>query len=252
MQVFDSDGVEIAFEVEGEGEPILLIHGFASNGRINWTATGWVKFLSERGRQVISIDNRGHGFSQKLYDPAAYPSTLMAEDARRLIEHLGYEAMDVMGYSMGARISAFLAIRHPERVRRVVLAGLAENMIRGLGGSEIIAEALEADSPAEVADEEARGFREFAARTGSDLKALAACMRAARQRISAADLAGIKAPVLVVAGGDDAIAGAVEPLVAAIPGARGVTLAGKDHMKAVGAPDYKRAVADFLELSFNI
>ena len=252
MQVFDSDGVEIAYAVEGEGEPILLIHGFASNGRINWTATGWVKFLSERGRQVISIDNRGHGFSQKLHDPAAYPATLMAEDARRLIEHLDYEAMDVMGYSMGARISAFLAMRHPKRVRRVVLAGLAENMIRGLGGAEIIAQALEADSPDDIADDGGRAFRLFAEQTNSDLKALAACMRAARQRISVQDLATIKAPVLVVAGGDDPIAGAVEPLVAAIPGARGVTLPGKDHMKAVGAPDYKRAVAEFLGLAADI
>ncbi len=251
MQVFDSDGVEIAYAVEGEGEPILLIHGFASNGRINWTATGWVKFLAERGRQVISIDNRGHGFSQKLHDPAAYPATEMAEDARRLIEHLGHEAMDVMGYSMGARITAFLAIRHPQRVRRVVLGGLAENMIRGLGGAEAIAQALEADNPDDIADAGVKGFRLFAEQTGSDLKALAACMRAARQRISVEDLATIKAPVLVVAGGDDAVAGAVEPLVAAIPGARGVTLPGKDHMKAVGAPGYKRAVADFLELSDN-
>lgn len=252
MQVFDSAGVEIAYAVEGEGEPILLIHGFASNARVNWTATGWVKFLSERGRQVISIDNRGHGFSQKLHDPEAYPATEMAEDARRLIEHLGHEEVDVMGYSMGARICAFLAMRHPKRVRRVVLAGLAENMIRGLDGAEIIAQALEADSPADIVDDGARAFRLFAEQTSSDLKALAACMRAARQRISAEDLATIKAPVLVVAGGDDAVAGAVEPLVAAIPGARGVTLDGKDHMKAVGAPDYKRAVADFLGLPSSI
>jgi pimeloyl-ACP methyl ester carboxylesterase len=248
MQTFDSAGVEIAYQVEGEGKPILLIHGFASNARVNWVATGWVKFLAERGRQVIAMDNRGHGFSEKLHDPAAYPATEMAEDARRLIEHLGFDRVDVMGYSMGARIAAFLAIRHPARVQRVVLAGLAENMIRGLGGSETIARALEAQSLADVDDPVTRPFRLFAEQTGSDLKALAACMRASRQRITAQDLSRIKVPVLVVAGGDDAIAGAVEPLVAAIAGARGVTLPGKDHMKAVGAPDYKRAVVEFLGL----
>ncbi len=248
MPSFNSAGVEIAYQVEGEGEPILLIHGFASNARVNWLATGWVNFLAERRRQVIAVDNRGHGHSGKPHDPAAYPATEMAEDARRLIEHLGYEAMDVMGYSMGARVSAFLAIRYPMRVRRVVLAGLAENMIRGLGGSETIAAALEADNIEAVRDAGARTFRKFAEQTGSDLKALAACMRASRQRISAEDLARITAPVLVVAGGDDTVAGAVEPLAAAIPGARGVTLPGKDHMKAVGDPAYKRAVAAFLGL----
>jgi pimeloyl-ACP methyl ester carboxylesterase len=247
VQCFDSAGVEIAYGVEGEGEPILLIHGFASNGRINWSATGWVRFLIERGRQVIAIDNRGHGFSQKLYDEAAYCASAMAGDARRLIEHLGHERMDVMGYSMGARICAVLAIRHPERVARVVLAGLAENMIRDLGRSEPIAAALEAVSVAEIADPGARAFRQFADLTGSDLKAMAACMRATLP-VAAGDLATIRAPVLVVAGGDDALAGPVEPLVAAIADARGVTLPGSDHMRAVGDPAYKRAVADFLGL----
>jgi len=240
MQSFNSDGHEIAYQVEGEGEPVLLIHGFASNVRVNWAATGWIGFLAERGRKVIAIDNRGHGTSAKPHDPAAYPATEMAEDARRLIEHLGYDAMDVMGYSMGARIAAFLAIRHPDRVRRVVLAGLAENMILGLGG------ALEAVSIEDVGDAGARAFRMFAEQTSSDLLALAACMRGARQRITREELAQIRAPVLVVAGGADTVAGAVEPLVAAIAGARGVTLPGKDHMKAVGDPGYKRAVAEFL------
>ena len=247
MQCFDSAGVEISYGVEGQGEPILLVHGFGSNGRINWSATGWVRFLIERGRQVIAIDNRGHGFSQKLYDEAAYATSTMAEDACRLIEHLGHERMDVMGYSMGARICAVLAIRHPERVRRVVLAGLAETMIRDRGNSEVIAAALEAADVAGIADPGARAFRQFADLTRSDLKALAPCMRASRS-VEAAELATIRAPVLVVAGENDALAGPVGPLVAAIPGARGVTLPGCDHMRAVGDPAYKRAVAEFLGL----
>jgi len=247
MQSFLSDGVEIAFEAEGMGEPILLIHGFASNIRVNWLSTGWIGFLTQRGRKVIAMDNRGHGLSAKPHDPARYAATEMAEDAYRLIVRLGHDAVDVMGYSMGARIGALLAMRHPKRVRRLVLAGLAENMFRGLGGSETIAAGLEADSIEEVSDADARAFRMFAEMTGSDLLALAACMRGGRQRITRDDLAQIRAPVLVVAGGDDPLAGAVEPLVAAIPDARGLTLPGKDHMKAVGDPAFKRAVAEFLE-----
>lgn len=246
MPSFSSAGVEIAYEVEGEGSPVLLIHGFASNARTNWRETGWIDTLAAAGHRVIAFDNRGHGLSEKLYDPASYAAAEMAEDGRRLLDHLDIAAADVMGYSMGARLAALLAINHPERVRRAVLAGLAANMIHGVGGGETIARGLAADSLAEVTDPTARAFRAFAEQTGSDLKALAACMGSSRQKISPTDLARIRAPVLVVAGEIDEIAGPVEPLVAAIPNARGLTLPRRDHMKAVGDRTYKRAVVEFL------
>ncbi|MBQ0818022.1 MAG: alpha/beta fold hydrolase, partial [Methyloceanibacter sp.] len=100
MQSFDSDGVEIAYLDEGEGEPILLIHGFASNSEANWIAPNWVRTLTEAGRRVIAYDNRGHGESEKLYDPELYGAPTMAEDARRLLDHLGVEQADMLGYSM--------------------------------------------------------------------------------------------------------------------------------------------------------
>ena len=245
MPSFRSDIADISYDVAGEGPPVLLIHGFASNARVNWWDTGWVKTLNESGYQAITFDNRGHGMSTKLYDQAAYPAPEMAEDARRLLDHLGIPQVLVMGYSMGARIAAFLTINHPERVRAVVFAGLAENMIKGFGGSEAIAEALEAPSLETVTDPGARVFRLFAEQTKSDLKALAACMRSERQRITPAELALITAPVLVVAGELDEIAGAVEPLVEAIPGARGVVLPRRNHMNAVGDRQHKEAIIKF-------
>jgi len=246
MNSFNSDGVRIAYETAGEGPPILLVHGFASTGRVNWWDTGWVKTLTGAGRQVITFDHRGHGASEKLYDSALYPAAEMAEDARRLLDHLGIEAADVMGYSMGARVSAFLAINHPARVRRAVFAGLASRMITGVGGAEAIARALEAPDKESVADPGARSFRIFAEQTKSDLKALAACIRSSREKITAEELARIRVPVLVVAGEKDDVAGEVGPLVEAIPGARGVTLPGRNHMNAVGDKGYKEAVLAFL------
>ena len=245
MPSFRSDIVDIAYEVAGEGKPVLLIHGFASNARVNWWDTGWVKVLSEAGYQVITFDNRGHGLSGKLYDVAAYPAPEMAEDARRLLDHLGIERTLVMGYSMGARISAFLTIDHPERVRAAVFSGLAENMIKGFGRSEPIAEALEAPSLDAVTDPEARTFRAFAEQTKADLRALAACMRSERAKVTMADLARIRVPVLVVAGEVDDTAGRVEPLVEAIPGARGVVLPRRNHMNAVGDRQHKEEVLMF-------
>ena len=246
MHKFNSGGVEIAYQTAGDGPPILLIHGFASNARVNWWDTGWVKTLTEARRRVITFDHRGHGASEKLYDPALYPAAEMAEDARRLLDHLGIAQADVMGYSMGARVSAFLTIAHPERVRRAVFAGLASRMITGVGGAEAIAAALEAPTRNDGLDINARAFRIFAEQTKSDLKALAACIRSSREKITVEELALIRVPVLVVAGDKDEVAGDVDTLVKAIPGAVGVTLANRNHMNAVGDRGYKDAVLDFL------
>lgn len=247
MQTFDSDGVEIAYLDTGSGDPVLLIHGFASNGQVNWVDTGWVRRLTRAGRRVIVVDNRGHGDSEKLYDTEAYAAPIMAEDARRLLDHLDISRADIMGYSMGARISAFLTLRNAERVRSAIFAGLGYNMVRGIGGGGPIAKALEAPTIDDVTNETARTFRAFAESTTSDLRALAACIRSARDKITADALATIRTPVLVAVGSDDVIGGSAEKLAALIPEAEALEIAGRDHMKAVGDPTYKATVLDFLD-----
>jgi pimeloyl-ACP methyl ester carboxylesterase len=246
MPQFSHDGVEIAFFDQGEGEPIVLVHGFASTKEVNWNMPGWVSTLTGAGRRVIALDNRGHGASAKLYDPAAYRSTIMAEDVRALIDHLGLPRADVMGYSMGARISAFLALAHPERVRSVVLGGLGMGLINGVGEPERIARGLEAPSLADVADPGARQFRSFAEQTRSDLRALAACMRGSRQTLSREEVGRIAVPLLVAVGSNDTIAGAPEELAALIPNAQALVIPNRDHMLAVGDKTYKAGVLEFL------
>lgn len=247
MQTFDSAGVMIAYRDEGEGEPILLIHGFASNSHMNWVYPGWFRTLGEAGRRVIAIDNRGHGESEKLHDPKYYPAPLMAEDAVRLLDHLGIERADVMGYSMGARITAFMSLNAPAKVRRIVFGGLGIGMVKGVGAPEPIAEALEADSLAEVTDPTGRAFRQFAEQTKSDLKALAACMRAARQTISADEVSRIAVPALVAVGTRDDIAGSADELAALLPHGEVLHIPNRDHMLAVGDKVYKDGVVRFLE-----
>ena len=247
MPRFSHDSVELAYLDEGEGEPIVLVHGFASTKEINWVQPAWVSTLTRAGKRVIALDNRGHGESIKLYDPAAYHTDLMAQDVRALLDHLSIERADVMGYSMGARITAFLAQRHPARVRSAVLGGLGMHLIDGVGLPESIAQALEAPSIADVTDRQGRTFRAFAEQTKSDRRALAACIRGSRQVMSREDAAGIAVPVLIAVGGKDDVAGALEPLAAIIPGARAVTIANRDHMLAVGDKVYKEAVLKFLE-----
>jgi pimeloyl-ACP methyl ester carboxylesterase len=246
MPRFSHDGVEIAFLDEGEGEPIVLVHGFASNKEVNWVGPGWVTTLTRAGRRVIALDNRGHGASAKLYDPAAYHSAIMAEDVRALIEHLDLPRADVMGYSMGARITAFLALSHPGRVRSAVLGGLGVRLIEGVGLPDTIADALEAPSLGDVTDPTAYMFRAFAELTKSDLPALAACLRGSRQTLGRAEVGRIAVPLMVAVGSEDPIAGSPQELAALVPGAQAVTIPGRDHMLAVGDRLFKSAVLEFL------
>jgi pimeloyl-ACP methyl ester carboxylesterase len=246
MKLFDSDGVTIAYIDEGEGEPVLLIHGFASNIAANWIDPGWVCSLAQSGRRVIAYDNRGHGKSEKIYDPEVYGAPTMAEDARRLLDHLGIARADVLGYSMGARIATFLALAHPDRVRSLILGGLGINMVRGVVGSGPIAKALEAPRIEDVTNDTARSFRAFAEQTKSDLKALAACIRGPREKITPERLAILKAPMLIAVGSKDVIAGSGGELATLIPGAQFLDIPGRDHMRAVGDATFKQGVLDFL------
>lgn len=250
MKSFNSDGVEIAYLDEGpgngDGEPILLIHGFASNSAVNWVNTEWVETLKVAGRRVIAFDNRGHGQSAKLYDEAAYGAPLMAEDARRLLDHLGVERADVMGYSMGARIATFLSVAHPQRVRRLIIAGMGINLVMGVGGTGPIAAALLAPSIDDVTNDAARSFRLFADQTGSDRRALAACIRSSRSKITPEMLAELPMPVLIAVGTEDVIAGPALALMPLIPNASVLDIPGRDHMRATGDRAYKDGVLKFL------
>jgi pimeloyl-ACP methyl ester carboxylesterase len=246
MPSFDNKGVDIAYLDQGEGDPVVLVHGFASNKEVNWVAPGWVSTLTRAGRRVIALDNRGHGASAKLYDPAAYDSALMADDVRALFDHLGIARADVIGYSMGARITAFLAVHDPARVRSAILGGLGIRLVDGVGLPESIADALEAPSLAAVNDQTGRTFRAFAEQTKSDLRALAACIRGSRQTLTRDHVAHIAAPVLVAVGTKDDVAGSGQELAALMRNARALDIPGRDHMLSVGDRVFKNAVTDFL------
>jgi pimeloyl-ACP methyl ester carboxylesterase len=247
MPTFQNGNVEIAYLDQGAGDPVVLVHGFASNKEANWVQPGWVSTLTRDNRRVIALDNRGHGESTKFYDPALYHTDLMAADVAALIGHLGLERADVMGYSMGARISAVLAARRPELVRALILGGVGTNLIEGAGMRSNVAAALEAASIHDVADPLGKAFRLFAEQTRSDLRALAAALRGSRgAALRREEVQSIRAPVLVAAGTRDDMVGSPHDLAALIPGARALDIPNRDHMLAVGDKVYKAGVLDFL------
>jgi pimeloyl-ACP methyl ester carboxylesterase len=246
MPSFHNGTVEIAYLDEGEGEPIVLVHGFASTRSVNWVYPTWVSELRKDGRRVIALDNRGHGESSKLYDPLQYSIAAMAGDVVALMDHLEIARADIMGYSLGARMAAWLAVNATQRLRAAIFGGIGMAMIEGGGPGENVVAALEAPSLDEVTDPVGRTFRAFADQTRSDRLALAACLRGSRGLMSRAEAARIALPVLIAVGTTDEIAGSAEGLGQIIAGSEVLDIPNRDHMRAVGDKVYKAGVVDFL------
>jgi pimeloyl-ACP methyl ester carboxylesterase len=251
MQFFQSRSARIAFvDLPAAGqdrdEPIVLVHGFASNHTVNWGSTLWTQTLTRDGRRVVALDNRGHGESEKFHDSKAYSLIGMGGDVLDLMDHLGIAHADVMGYSMGARITSFLAEHHPGRLRSAILGGVGMRLLMSDPNYLAIAAAMEAPSLDALSDPMQRSFRAFAEQTKSDLAALAACMRGTRELLTPDQAAAIRVPVLIAAGTKDLLARDYHDLARLIPGAELVEIPGRDHNLAVGDKVYKQGVLDFL------
>jgi pimeloyl-ACP methyl ester carboxylesterase len=242
-----NDGVRIAYEVVGNGEPVVLVHGFASDRVQNWSAPGWYETLTNAGRRVVALDCRGHGESDKPHVVEAYGDH-MIDDIAAVMAAVGVSGADVMGYSMGGMLTMGLMMRRPDLVRHAIVAGVGETYFHEAPvRRHAIVDALEAPDVSTLTDPIQRQFRLFAGQKGKDLAALTACMRAERTVYSREQLARWHGPVLVVCGENDLLTGAPDGLANAFPNHRAVTVPKRDHMTAVGDKVYKQAVLEFLE-----
>ncbi len=246
MKIAKLPTADIAYLDEGEGDVIILIHGFASNASTNWVGPGWVQLLGDSGYRVIALDNRGHGASQKFYQEKEYLLEHMADDVVALLKHLNIQQANVMGYSMGARVSATLGSRNPELVNKLILAGNGYNMIEGGFDSSEIYNGLMADTDGDVTTTIGSEFRLFAKATGSDLKALASCIMGGRSYIKKELFETLKPETMVIVGTEDTVALNGEKLSSIIPNSRFEPIPKRNHMNAVGDKVYKQAVLDFL------
>jgi pimeloyl-ACP methyl ester carboxylesterase len=240
------DGLELAYDVRGDGPPVVLHHGFAADAEGNWVRPGIVDALVASGRRVVALDARGHGRSAKPHDPDAYRGPVMADDVSALLDHLGLGEVDVVGYSMGGLVTSLLLAGEP-RVRSAVLGGVGSRLILRSGPpmpAGAIAAALEAEDPSTVTGAVPKAFRAFADSTGADRLALAAIQRAGLP--PRPDLSGVRVPVLVITGDRDVLVGDPAELAAAIPGARSVVVSG-DHLSAVYDPRFAAEVVGFLD-----
>lgn len=240
-----ADGVRIAYETVGEGRPVILAHGFASDRKQNWKDVGWYENLAGAGCRVVALDFRGHGESDKPHDDSAYGDKMLS-DVLCVMDATKIARADLMGYSMGGIISVGLVMSAPQRFHRVVFGGIGESYFKPRMHRRGIAAALRATDPSTITDPTEKAFRAFASQGGKDLAALAACMSAERTMYTREQLATCATPILVVAGDKDVQAGAPDPLAAAFADGRAVTVPRRDHMTAVGDKVYKEAVLEFL------
>lgn len=222
--------------------PVILVHGWGGSFDRTWRPTGLPDLLADAGRTVVGVDLLGHGAAPKPHEPEAYTDL-----TTRVADALPADgaAVDAVGFSLGAMTLLELACRTPERFSRLVLAGIGESVFRrdDEGARRIVA-ALEGTAP--VTDVQAQAFRRYAEQPGNDLVALAAVMqRPAPREITTARLAAVTCPVLVVIGDRD-FAGPGEPLAAALPHSRLVTLRNTDHFATPESFGFIDATLEFL------
>ncbi len=217
--------------------PVLLLHGFGASYERNWEHTGWASLLASEGFRTIGPDLRGHGASGQPYQDDAYLPGVLVADLVLLLDELGVGRVDIVGYSMGARLAWEFSLIRPERVRRVVMGGF--------GPRDPFADI---DLSAPLSDDGPFGtlFRTAAELPGNDVGALAACARGQAARPFTADPAPRGTPLLFVAGENDELADGVERLARDTGGADVLRLERRDHRTAVAASAFKKAVVGFL------
>jgi pimeloyl-ACP methyl ester carboxylesterase len=255
MATFHSGGLDLAYDdITPEGGAtagaVLLVHGFATSRAENWRRLGWYGAFERKGYRVVALDLRGHGESQKPHDANVYGRDELVGDLVRLLDHVELGRVELMGYSMGARLSLQLALAHPDRVANLMVGGIGGRMFeppKGAAPTMSMAEAMRAADPEQITEKTLKGFRLFADGQGEDRLALAAFSEGRGVALHRDDLATISAPTLVVAGSRDEMAGDPQGLADVIPGAKAVTLPACDHFSAIPHALYKAAVFDFLD-----
>src|SRR5271169_7058358 len=167
MASFASGGFNIAYDdiqpAGGAVGTVLLVHGFATNRTENWRRLGWYGAFERKGYRTVALDLRGHGQSDKPHDPAAYGRDDLVGDIVGLMDHLELGRVELMGYSMGARLSLQTALVHPGRIANLIVGGIGGRMFAPAPPSAeptmTMAEAMNAADPQSISEPTLKGFR---------------------------------------------------------------------------------------------
>jgi pimeloyl-ACP methyl ester carboxylesterase len=246
---FAVDGVALFYEVRGDGNPIVLLHGFTSSFSDNWERRGWVDLLTDQGFRVVGPDFPSHGESERLYEPRACTTARLASDVVALLDHLMIDRADVCGFSMGAGVALQLAMDYPKRVRRVVVTGIGDAALNRLHDPHTIAEilaAFEADPAEGVVLTTAQRIRRSAELRGNDLRALAAFLRTGGWPGGLPAQRPVRAPVLLVVAESDQYMTPADELARWLRHAEVFRVAGADHYTVLDDEGARARVLRFL------
>lgn len=239
-----ADGVGVAWRRFGppSGPVVLAVHGFASTSTMAWESSGWIRALTADGRQVVTVDLRGHGRSDAPTDAAAYGIGILVDDLVAVIDDIASGPVDYLGYSLGSRLGWELAVRHPSLVRSLSLGGLPAS--EPLVAFDVAAASAYLTTGAPIDDEATRMFMALIEASENDASALVAL--AAGVRVSPRSDAAPTVPTLLVTGDNDDVAADGTGLVERVPGGRFVGVPGRTHVNTVSARAFKAAVLEFL------
>jgi pimeloyl-ACP methyl ester carboxylesterase len=251
MPLFSNDGVSLAYEVHGSGHPVVMLHGAAVSFAGNFGACGWVEPLTARGLQVIGLDFRGHGGSDKPDDPALHGIDVYTGDVIALLDHLGIERASIVGYSIGSTIALHLLHTHKDRFTSSALVATGDGIIGHPPRSfpEILPPIVEILHRPEIPDDippEVAFYYNFAESVGGGRAGVAAALSGAYPPCTPEEVATIEIPVLVVSGDQDIVLGMGPGVAEAIPKSRYVEIAGADHFTLAVNEDVQRSVAEFV------
>ena len=271
-ETFDSNGTEIRYSVSGSGQPVVLLHGFIGSSE-EWTSPPPFLPPSQQRNfetiaeslskdfKVVVLDCRGHGKSGKPTDQDQY-GLEMVEDIVRLLDHLKIEQAHVVGYSMGASLSAKLLTAHPDRVKSVVLGGggalhagseqlafmlsIGQSLESGNGVAPLIVALTPPGQPMPTPEQIAQNNKMFLA--NQDENALAKVALGHEQwTVSEAKLRSNKVPALLIVGGNDPLKTSSEATKKLLTNSRLVVLEGHDHISTEMSPDFLNSVRQFLK-----
>jgi len=241
------DGAELAvhhLRPKHEGaRPVILLHGLFSSAQMNWLRFGHAQALVEAGFAPIMPDLRAHGASAARHDPRAYPPDVLVRDVHWLVNALGLEEYDLVGFSLGARTAA-RAVIEGLAPRHLVLAGMGlEGLSDWQRRASLFVEAIDRF------DEVERGEKAYFAvqfmKTMKVDRTAARLLLQSVQDVPSADLSRITMPTLVLSGEDDRDNGSPQELAVALPQARCEEVPG-NHMSSVTKPELGQAIARFL------
>ena len=237
------DGMLLAYREMGEGRPVVLLHGFISNATVNWIRYGQAEALARVGRRVVMPDLRGHGDSAEFGLAGAYPPDVLADDGFALIEHLGLDEHDLVGYSLGARTAIRMLVRGDAAGRAVVAGTGLEPILHAAGRGGYYRRVLAPGATFPIGSDEWR-TQQFVRSVGGDAGALLPVLETLVDTPLDA-LARVDIPVLVLAGDQDDDHGSVEALADALPRGRVQRVPG-DHMTVVARAAFGAAIVAFL------